>query len=208
MLIYFHSITRLGVAKGTILLYTNVIWAALLAPLLLRDRVGGRLWLAVGGAFAGIYLVLAPDGGLGAVSSDDVLALAAGLVGGVAVIGIKKARETDDTSTVFLALAACGIALTALPAVRAGVSFSPHAWALLIGIGVSGTLAKLLSDWAYRHVEGVEGAIWSMLTPVVTAVVGPVVFGEPASARGAVGSCLVVAACVWVMLPGRRLASG
>ena len=208
MLIYFHTITRLGVAKGTILLYTNVIWAALLAPLLLRDRVGARLWTAVGLAFAGVYLVLAPAGGLASVSRDDLLALAAGLVGGVAVVAVKKVRDTDDTSTVFLALAACGIALTAVPAARAGLSFSPRVWVLFVGIGLSGTLAKLLSDSAYRHVRGVEGAIWSMLTPVVNAVAGPVVFGEPVSARGAVGSCLVVAACLWVMLPGRAVASG
>jgi drug/metabolite transporter (DMT)-like permease len=203
MLIYFHSITRLGLAKGTILLYTNVIWAALLAPLLLRERVGGRLWVSVGLAFAGVYLVLAPTGGVGAISRDDALALAAGFVGGVAVVAIKKVRETDDTSTVFLALGGCGIALTAAPAVRAGASFSPQVWALFLGIGASGTLAKLLSDSAYRHVRGVEGAIWSMLTPVVNTVAGPLLFKEAVSARGAAGSCLVVAACVWVMLPTR-----
>jgi drug/metabolite transporter (DMT)-like permease len=205
MLIYFHSITSLGVAKATILLYTNVVWAALLAPVLLRDRVGARLWVAVGVSFAGVCLVLAPAGGLATVSRDDALALAAGLMGGVAVVAVKKVRDTDDTSTVFLALAGCGVALTAGPAIRAGLPTGGDIWALLVGIGVTGTLAKLLSDSAYRYVRGIEGAILSMLTPVVNVVAGPMIFGEQVSARGALGSCLVVAACVWVMLPSRAV---
>ncbi|MBT3267583.1 DMT family transporter, partial [Candidatus Poribacteria bacterium] len=158
MLIYFHSITHIGLAKGTVLLYTNVIWAALLAPLVLGDRIDRRLWASVGLAFAGVYLLLVPDGGLGGVSRGDLLALAAGLVGGIAVVAVKRVRETDDTSTVFLALAMSGVLLTVWPAARGGFGFDARAWPLLAGIGVTGTAAKLLSDSAYRYVRG---EIWS-----------------------------------------------
>ncbi len=201
MLIYFHAITHIGLAKGTVLLYTNVIWAALLAPFVLGDRMDGRLCMSVAVAFAGVYLLLAPVGGLGGVSRDDVMALAAGLVGGIAVVAVRKVRETDDATTVFLVLALSGVLLTAWPAARGGFVPDARAWPLLIGIGLSGTAAKLLSDSAYRHVRGVEGAIWSMLTPVLNSVAGPLIFGEQLSARGIVGSTLVVGACLRVIVP-------
>lgn len=199
MLIYFHSINRIGLARGTVLLYTNVIWAALLAPFVLGDRAGRRTWAAVGLAFAGVYLIVVPRGGLGGVSGADLLALGAGLVGGVAVVGVKKVRETDDTATVFLSLALCGVLLTVVPTVRGGFGYDARVWPLLLGVGLSGTAAKLLSDFAYRHVQSVEGAIWSMLTPVVNTVAGPLLFSENVSGRDLLGSALVVTACVGVV---------
>ncbi len=56
----YYGIVRLGLGTGTILGYTYPIFAALLAPFMIGERLHGDVLAAVVISFLGIWLVLSP----------------------------------------------------------------------------------------------------------------------------------------------------
>ena len=91
---FFRGITILGLGKGTVLNYTYPVFAALLAPLMLKEKLSWDVVAAVLVSFVGIALVVNP-GRLNGIGVEELLALLGGILSGVAVVAIKKLRETD-----------------------------------------------------------------------------------------------------------------
>ena len=98
--IYFYSITKIGIGKSTIFTYTYPLWAALLAPLLLQERIKLGVLAAVVASFGGLYLIIVPPGGLGHISWFDLVAITGGLFAGWAILSIKKLHETDTSRAI------------------------------------------------------------------------------------------------------------
>ena len=195
MVVYFHAIVTIGLAKASILIFTAPVWAAVFAPLATRERPSIRLWACVLSAFGGLYLLLVPSGGFGGVSAIDMAALGAGVLGGLAILVVKRLSAVESAPMIFLGLAAVGALTTSVPALKEGAAYSTPAWGLLVGIGVSGAAAKILEAAAFKHISGTEGALWSMLAPMANCAAGALAFQEPFTARMALGGAVVLAAC-------------
>ena len=108
VVLFFFAINIIGVAKATILVYTCPMWAGMLSPMLLGDRVSKGLWATVLVVFAGLYLIIVPPGRFTGVSWFDLLALSGGLLSGIAVLSVKKLRETDSTVAILFSQAFFG----------------------------------------------------------------------------------------------------
>lgn len=203
MVVYFHAIVTIGLAKASLLIYTAPIWAAVLAPLTTKESPSIRLWACVLSAFGGLYLLLLPSGGFGGVSAVDLAALGAGVLGGLAILVIKRLSAVESAPMIFLGLAAVGVLTTSVPTLNEGAAYSLPAWGLLIGIGVCGASAKILDAAAFKHISGTEGALWSMLAPAANCAAGALAFHEPFTARMAFGGAVVLAACGAAAVFGR-----
>jgi drug/metabolite transporter (DMT)-like permease len=195
--LFFRGIVTLGLGKGTILNYTYPIFAALLAPLMLRERLHLDVLAAIGVSFFGIYLVLNP-GNILAIGSDGLLALLGGALSGVAVVAIKKLRETDSPYMIYLAQCVFGLFVVGYPTVTSSFAFSAVTWLILLGVGLFATAAQLLMTWAYKHVPATEGSLLAFLVPVLNMILGVIVFGETMHPATIAGSLLVLASCVYV----------
>ena len=200
-LLFFYTINHVGVAKATVLNYTYPIWAGLFLPLLLEDRVRTGLWVAVAVAFGGLYLVVVPASGLGAISGMDLVALSGGLISGLAVLSIKKALETDSSRAILFAQSFFGLLIVALPAQAGGYSIPTLGWALLVAVGLSAAVGQLLMTHAYKQVGAIEGSLLSMVTPVLNVVLGLLVFREPVTTRALAGCVIVLLGCAYAALP-------
>lgn len=207
VLIYFYAITEIGLAKGTILSFTYPLWAGVLAPFVLKERLRIGVLAALAFAFAGLYLIIAPEGSLAGTSWPDLIALLGGLLAGISVLAIKRLRETDSSPVIFLSQCVFGLMMIAYPALRDPMDFSPSGWALLLGIGLLAAAGQLLMTYAFKHVGGAEGALLGMLTPVGNVVLGVLVFREALTGRMILGGAVVLAACAYAALPpGKRAA--
>jgi len=195
--LFFRGIVTLGLGKGTILNHTYPIFAALLAPLMLRERLHLDVLAAIGVSFFGIYLVLNP-GNILAIGSDGLLALLGGALSGVAVVAIKKLRETDSPYMIYLAQCVFGLFVVGYPTVTSSFAFSAVTWLMLLGVGLFATAAQLLMTWAYKHVPATEGSLLAFLVPVLNMILGVIVFGETMHPATIAGSLLVLASCVYV----------
>jgi len=199
--IYFYSITRIGLAKAAILTYSYPLWAGLLAPLLLKDRISPGLWIAVVSAFAGLYLIIVPAQGLGSMSWFDLLALSGGLLSGWAILSIKKLHATDTSRAILFSQCFFGLLIVAVPAQAGGYAYTGLAWITLLGVGLCAAAAQLQMTHAYKFIGATEGALLSMLTPVINVWLGLLLFHEPISLRMLIGCLMVIACCTYAAIP-------
>jgi len=199
--IYFYSITRIGLAKAAILTYSYPLWAGLLAPLLLKDRISLGLWIAVVTAFVGLYLIIVPAEGLGSMSWFDLLALFGGLLSGWAILSIKKLHETDSSRAILFSQCFFGLLIVAVPAKSGGYAYTGLAWITIMGVGLCAAAAQLLMTHAYKFIGATEGSLLSMLTPVINVWLGLLLFHEPVSMRMLIGCIVVILSCVYAALP-------
>jgi drug/metabolite transporter (DMT)-like permease len=201
---FFRGILVLGLGKGTILNYTYPIFAAVIAPILLGERLPWDVLAAVGVSFAGIWLVVNP-GVITAVGIEDLLALFGGLLSGIAVVAIKKLRETETPYIIYLAQCVFGLLVVGWPTATSSFAFAPAQWLLLAGVGVVATVAQLVMTWAYKHVSATEGSLMAFLTPVLNVALGALIFGERMRGLALVGSAVVLLCCGYVAFRERLL---
>jgi len=200
----YRGIMTLGLGKGTILNYTYPIFAALFAPLLLKEKLSWDVLVAAGVSFFGIWLVVSP-GPISSIGLDDLLALLGGVLSGIAVVAIKKLRETDTPFIIYLAQCVFGLLVVGWPTATSSFAFAGIEWVILLGIGAFATVAQLIMTWAYKHVPATEGSLIGFLTPVINVLLGVLVFGETLHASTWIGSAIVLAGCAYVAFRERLL---
>ncbi|MGO9307974.1 MAG: DMT family transporter [Spirochaetia bacterium] len=201
---FFRGIMNLGLGKGTILNYTYPIFAALLAPLILKEKLTWDVMAAGVISFAGIWLVVSP-GRFSSIGAEGLLALLGGFLSGVAVVAIKKLRETDSPFTIYLAQCLFGLLVVGWPTAASSFAFAGIEWLILLGLGVVATVAQLTMTWAYKHVPATEGSLLAFLTPVLNVLLGIAVFGEQMHISTLVGSAVVLVCCGYIAFRERIL---
>jgi drug/metabolite transporter (DMT)-like permease len=182
---FFRGITMLGLGKGTVLNYTYPVFAALVS-------------------FLGIALVVNP-GRINAIGVEELLALLGGVLSGIAVVAIKKLRETDTPYVIYLAQCIFGLLVVGWPTMTSSFAFGGRIWLILLGVGALATAAQLAMTWAYKHVPATEGSLLGFLVPVLNVLLGVVVFGEKMRVATLAGSALVLICCGYVAFRERIL---
>jgi len=200
----FRGIQNLGLGQGTILNYTYPIFASLLAPLLIGERLTWDVLAAGLVSFFGIWLVVSP-GPISSINVETILALLGGVGSGIAVVAIKKLRETETPSIIYLAQCVFGLLVLGWPTASSSFSFAGAMWLILLAIGIVATVAQLAMTWAYKHVPATEGSLLAFLTPVLNVLLGVIVFGELMKPMTLVGSAIVLACCGYIAFRERIL---
>jgi drug/metabolite transporter (DMT)-like permease len=198
--IYFYSITQIGIARATVFTYTYPIWAGLLSPFLLKDRIKLGVWMAILAAFGGLYLIIVPSQGLGATSWMDLLALFGGLLSGWAILSVKKLHETDTSRAILFSQCFFGLIIVAVPAQTGGYSFPMIPWFTLLAIGIIATIAQLQMTYAYKFINATEGSLLCMLNPAINVLLGTIFFHESMPMRSLLGCMIILISCTYASL--------
>lgn len=204
-LMYFGMV-KLGLGMGTILSYTYPVFAALLAPLIIREKLHPDVFVAVAVSFVGIWLVVNPLAGSAAgghMGLYQLLALLGGVLSAVAVVAIRKLQTTDSPYMIYLAQCVFGVIIIGYPTATSSFTFALPLWLVLAGIGILATVAQLLMTTAYRDVPATEGSLLAFMVPVVNGILGILVFGETMQPLTIPGAILVLAPCAYVALRER-----
>ena len=203
--LYYRGIVNLGLGLGTILNYTYPVFAAVLAPIILKEKLSPDVIIAVAASFIGIYMVVNPfgagaAGGILTVSVERLIGLLGGFLAAVAVVAIRKLRQTDSSSVIYLAQCAFGVLVIGWQTAKSSWSFPAWIWLILLAIGVTATVAQLMMTYAYKHVPATQGSILAFLVPVLNVILGVVVFHETMQPLALAGSLIVLACCIYVAL--------
>lgn len=199
--LYYFGLSRLPLGDATTVFYTSPVWTALAAALLLGERLRPVVLGGAAVSLVGVALVAQPSF-LGGEALDG-LGLAsvtgAALLSALAYTAVRKLRETDHAYTIVFYLCAVG-AIGALPFAAGGawVWPSPHAWALLAGLGAGTQIAQIALTHGLHLLEAGRATAIGYAQVVLAFGWGIVLFGETPSALAIAGAILIVASTVAV----------
>lgn len=202
---YFKNVTVSSVAVSSILMYTSPVWVTLLSRFVFGERIGKSKLAALVMALVGCALVSGITGGLGNVSPQGLLlGLGSGIGYGLYSIFGRLALEKGYhpmTVSVYTFLFAC---VGVLPFVRIGelvekMNVQPMQWVWAFAMAFLCTcMSFTLYTIGLKYMEAGRAAVLATLEPIVTTLVGVVVYKEALSVVMILGIVLVLAASVLI----------
>ena len=109
MLTWFYGLATVPTAEATALSFTAAIFSALAAFFFLDEKMRLRRWLAIGGGFIGVIVVLQPNAAN--FNPNMLLILVSCVFWGLSVTLVKYLTKTDSTTSI---VAWMGILLTVM----------------------------------------------------------------------------------------------
>ena len=199
--LFFWSINAIGLGKGTLLSYTYPVFAAIWGVLLLGERVSPRTWGLILLSFFGFALTSMGRGdNLGGVGINGLLALAGGMLSGLAIVIVRKLRATESSYAIFFSQCVVGFWLMLIPAnvLPSGIGISGGF--ILLGIGITAAVGQLLMTYSFKALSASQGSVIALVTPVANIAIGMAVFGESIAPLSAAGMVLVLVSCLLICL--------
>jgi drug/metabolite transporter (DMT)-like permease len=207
VILFYMAIVQIGIAKGTVIVNTHPVFATLGGVLFLKDRVRLPVWLSLIASLVGLALLTQSSWAVGFSGQYDpwiILALVGAVCAGAAIVCVKRLRETDSSTSIFLSQSLIGFWIVIIPAgLNASRITIGNLW-ILIGIGVVAAGAQLLLTWSFAHVPISTGSLLSLLAPVCNVILGVLLFNESLTIGEGIGSALVLLACAVVAVLGKE----
>ena len=195
---YFSCQKICSLAVASILLYTAPSFVVILSAMLWKEPVTKKKLLALALTLVGCACVCGVfDGGLTVTFTGILLGLGAGFFYALySVFGrYALAHYSSMTVTVWTFIFAGPASLVMLrPAEMRAVFTAPSAWLLAAGLVVFSTVAPyILYTRGLARVESGKASIMASLEPVVAALAGVRIFGEPMGLLTLLGILCVLA---------------
>jgi len=188
----YLTVVKLGAGRATFIGNTYVVWGALLAAWLLREKL--RPSVVVGGvaALAGIGLLTNVFSSQAHPGVYDGLAVVAALLSAHVVVTIRQLHDTEHTATIFAAQCVYGLLICSAPAILTYQPLSPGAWIVMLVASVAAGVGQLAMTRAFRDLPVAEGSLIQMLVPLGIALGGMLFFHEHFAPHEVLGAMLIL----------------
>ena len=197
---FILAVKNTTVANVVVIIAAAPLVTAVLAWILLGERVGLRLASAIGLAFAGIVLVVSGSFGGGGLIGD-LLAVVAITSFGLNLVLWR--RHPDLSRTLVIAISGLATALVAAwPAQIVGHSLRTYLLVALMG-AVFGPIGRISLASATRYLPAAEVSLFAPIETVSATAMAWIFFDERPSARVIVGAVIITAAVIWGSVLGR-----
>jgi drug/metabolite transporter (DMT)-like permease len=196
----YLCVVKLGAGRATFINNTYVIWGALLAAWVLREKL--RPSLLVGGvlALAGLSLLTNVFGTGSSPGLYDGLAVLSALISAWVVVTIRQLHANEHSSTIFAAQCLYGLVLCGIPALMQLQPISGLGLAVTAVASISAAIGQLAMTRAFRDLSVAEGSLLQMLVPVGIAVGGVVFFQEHFMTHELIGAALILGGTAFTAL--------
>ncbi len=187
----FYGLIHIPVADVVALSFTQPLFIALLAAILLGEAVGMPRWRAVAIGFAGVLAILRP--GFAEIGLATLAVLASAAAYGASNICIKKLMTTDTPAQSTLYGNLLMLPLSALPA--AFVWVTPGWWDALamIGVGLGGMGGIYFVSRAYAAADASAVVPYDFLRLPLAAGAAWLLFGETSDVWMLAGAAIIFA---------------
>ena len=192
VILFFVTISYISTTKANIYNMTYPIFVTIFAPFILKDKFTLKKSVAVIIAFIGIILVSDFNfGDMESLGIGDIYGIAGGVIAGLAIVSLKKARETEDSFTILYFLMTIGTLLS-------GIIFFhlfriPNFTELILLFLVGGVafLGQFTITHGYKYVNAVEGSIISSTRIFLATIIGTLFLGEVVTICNLIGGVLI-----------------
>jgi drug/metabolite transporter (DMT)-like permease len=200
---FFFAVTRLPLADVTVIHFTNPVYTAVLATVLLgetmrRNEIAGLIL-----SIAGVVLVVRPTFLFGALAGDlDLFAVGVAVLVSIlsacAYVTVRKLRETEHYLVIVLYFAMVSLAAAVPLAAGSFILPTPGEWGLVLGAGVSTQLGQICLTRGLSLERAGRAMSLSYIQVVFAAVWGALFFGDFLSLPALAGAGLIFAGSLLV----------
>ena len=194
---YFTTITLSQASIAVMLLYTSPIFVMLMSALLFHEKMTLQKGVALVSTFLGCILVAGVFGGSYALPAKVVvIGLAAGFFYALYSIfgpyALKRYKPLTVTVYTFIFASIGSIPLADVPGLVHTLFLEPRAVAWCVGLSVCSTiLPYALYTLGLSRMESGRAAILATVEPLVGAIIGICLYGEPHNATKLLGMALI-----------------
>ena len=204
MLSFFYALSITPVVLVQALAFTAPLFTAVLAVLLLGERMRMRRISAIVVGFAGTLLIIRP--GVQPIEIGPVLVLASSAVWGYVIILIKSLARTDSAVTITAYMVLLMSPMTLVCALFVWTWPSPGELAVLVAIGIAGTVAQMCMTQSLRLAETMVVLPFDFTKLVWGALFAWLLFGELIDTWTLVGSVVIFSGGLYLAYREQQLA--
>lgn len=186
----FFAITQIPLANATLLTYSAPLWMPLIAWVVTRQRISRMTWISAGIGFAGILLVLRPQGH--SFNVGELSALAGALFLAVAMMSVRWLGATEPMIRVLFYYFLLSTVLSVPIAVLDWRPIQASAWTWLIGLGFAQLFSQILIVVAYRYAPAEKVGPFIYTVIVFTALIDWMVWDHRPTVVTYLGMALVI----------------
>ncbi len=181
------SLEYTSVASSVALVTTNPIWIGLGSWLVLRERLSGRMVIAIGMALAGSTVVFLADENIATASAPQpMLGNTLALIGSLAMCGylmIGRRLRAGVTLLAYVgvvyAVAAVFLVATALAFSAPLVTISATAWLIVLALALGPQLlGHTAFNWSLKHFPATVVAVAILGEPIGSTILAWLMLGE------------------------------
>jgi len=212
LLCFYYALTMLPLADATLIQYMHPVFTALLAALVLGERAGIALAVALGFSIAGMLLVTRPDWIFGAGDPSlptwpVIVALFGAFFSAAAYVVVRHLSRTEHPLVIVFYFPLITIPVV-FPAVAVDFVWpTASEWWLLLGVGVFTQVGQVsLTHGLQREPAGRATAI-SYVQVLLAAVWGFFFFGEVPDGWIVAGALLILGGTVMAVRSGGERAT-
>lgn len=205
---FFYALSVLPLAVVLALSFTAPIFIALFAVILLREKPGREVHVALVLGFAGVAVVLWDE--IGRMPAEGnylglLAALASAITYALSMIALKSRAARDPVPTIVLLQNVFAVLLLAPLGVWHWTPLGLPTLGLFAVIGVLGTLGHLCLAWAYGRSDASRLGVLEYTAFVWAVLIGVVVFAEIPAPMTVAGAALIIGgALIASRVPKRR----
>ncbi len=194
---WITSLQHTSIVTAVVLMATQPLFVALASPLLLREPVESRVWLALLIAMTGTVMMAIEDlgEGLGTVAGDAYAVLGGAFAAGYLMVGRWVRPGTSWLRYVGVVYPAAAVFLLAAM-VAAGDPFTGYSTKTWVMIGLLALGPQLIGhsaiNWALAYVPAVLVAMAILVEPVGATALAALILDEIPSVVEAIGGVVVL----------------
>jgi drug/metabolite transporter (DMT)-like permease len=194
LLCVYAALNQLPLAAATVLQYLYPTFTALLAWLLLGERIGRRVVAAVAVGWGGVLLISHPGGLAGLAGGAVLIGLAGALLTALAYVSVRQLRGSEHPLVIvfYFPLVAIPMSLPLVLLNPVRPSVSELLW--LLGVGVFTQLGQVTLTRGLMALPAARATAISYVQVLFAALWGWLVFGESVDAATGGGAALVLVA--------------
>jgi len=189
-----YAFTTIPLALASLIFFSRVLLLPIAASLMLGERSGLVVWVAVAIGFVGAALPLWPALALPDQRWGVVAAMVASVASAGSQTAVRRLTATNSAGLIVLVYTAVSVAATLPVAVPAWIAPPAADWPILVVLGLFAVLAQLTAARAFARAPVGFLAPFDFLSVPAGAALGFLLFGEVPGVLVVVGSVITLMA--------------
>jgi drug/metabolite transporter (DMT)-like permease len=200
---FLKTVAMIPLANAMVLLYTFPVFAAFFSFLIFREPIGRIEIALIAIGLIGIYILINP-GDQVSYNLGYVYGLLAGCFSGLAVVLIRKLRETNGPLIIYFYFCLVGGLMSFPFFIKEFRMPNLPQIVVLTGIALILLIGQILMTHGFRFCKAAEGSVIMMSEVVFAGIAGVLIFNDSLSPGFLTGAFLIIGSGVGLNLVSRR----